>query len=186
MKFCHALDLIVVTLASIVPGVGALLLSQAQTSESHIIETQLLLLPLIGALLVSGGFILLNPKPETRRIVIGRSIFAVFLGVVLPQVVGMFHPALAAAAIRPAVLLLAGGVISGLAYVMSKPFVQGLYERAEGEAKAQLDKLQEQLHPVQKETKTIIETKEIPMAATVSDLPKTQTITTTEIKEIKP
>ncbi len=77
---------------------------------------------------------------------------------------------------RPAALLLIGGIVAGVAFVMSKPFVRGMYERAEGEAKAQLDKLQQQLHPMVKETTTV--TRETPVAATVADLPATQKVTT--------
>lgn len=184
----HVLDTVVVSIASILSASVPLLLADDSTPAEHLMEMQLLLLPLIGAILVSGGFIMLNPQPETRRIVIGRSFFSLFLGALVPQVVGWFvawvHPTLAPFVARPVSLLLLGGIISGVVYVLSRPFVSGMYDRAEGEARAQLDRLQEQLHPVTRETTTI--TRETPVAATVAELPSTQTVTTTTVNQTKP
>jgi len=138
------LDTIVTSTAIVATGTAALMSEPTHNS----IEMQLLLLPLIGALIVSGGLIMLNPQPETRRIVIGRGIFAMFFGVLVPQLIGMMHPALETVSIKPAVLLFGGGIISGLAYVLSRPFTKELYARAEGVAKKEADRLEEKYSPV--------------------------------------
>jgi Na+/phosphate symporter len=140
----HAVDVIVVGISTLTAALSSALLAQAPAgSVAQSIELQLLLLPLIGSLIISGGMIMLNPNPETRRVTIGRAVFALFFGVMVPQVVGLLHPSLNEVAVKPAVLVLAGGVISGMVYVLSKPFTRELYERAEGHAKKAADVLEE-------------------------------------------
>lgn len=118
-----------------------MLLSSAD-GGSNAVELQAFLLPFIGALVASGGVIMLNPQPEVRQIVIGRGIFALFFGVLLPQVFPLFHPALQPLALTPAILVLMGGAVSILAYVLSKPFCRELYARAEGIARREADRLE--------------------------------------------
>jgi Na+/phosphate symporter len=140
----HAVDVIVVGISTLTAALSSALLAQSPAgSVAQSIELQLLLLPLIGSLIISGGMIMLNPNPETRRVTIGRAMFALFFGVMVPQVVGLLHPSLNEVAVKPAVLVLAGGVISGLVYVLSKPFTRELYQRAEGHAKKAADALEE-------------------------------------------
>jgi Na+/phosphate symporter len=142
----HCVDVIVVGISALTTALSSALLAQARAdSVAQSIELQLLLLPLIGSLIISGGMIMLNPNPETRRVTIGRAVFALFFGVLTPQVIGLFHPGLHAVTLKPAVLVLAGGCISGLVYVLSKPFTRELYERAEGHAKRAADELEKKL-----------------------------------------
>jgi Na+/phosphate symporter len=144
----YILDPIAVFAMVIVPSGSALLLANTPgASVENSIELQLLLLPLIGAVLSSGGLIMLNPTPETRRIVIGRSIFALLAGVMVPQILGMIYPPLASVAVKPAVLVLAGAVFATVAYVLSKPFTRELYARADRVAKAQVAKLEANYSP---------------------------------------
>lgn len=139
----HCVDVVVVGISTAITALTSSILAQAPSSE--MIELQLLLLPLIGSLIISGGMIMLNPNPETRRVTVGRAVFALFFGVMIPQVIGLVHPSLNEVAVKPAVLILAGGCISGLVYVLSKPFTRELYARAEGQAKLAADALEEQL-----------------------------------------
>lgn len=142
----HCVDVIVVGISTLTAALSSAVLAQAPAdSVAQSIELQLLLLPLIGALIISGGMIMLNPNPETRRVTIGRAVFALFFGVLVPQVIGLFHPSLHEVTVRPAVLVLAGGCISGLVYVMSKPFTRELYSRAEGHAKKAADAIERKL-----------------------------------------
>jgi len=144
----HVLDSVIVGSTVLVSGISAVLLAQAPVSVAQdMAELRLLLLPLIGSLVVSGGFIMLNPNPETRRITIGRGIFALFFGVLMPQIIGEFHPALQTLALKPVVLVLTGGMIAGVAYVLSKPFTRGMYERADRVAKKELDRLEQKHFP---------------------------------------
>lgn len=153
----HVLDTAVVAVTTIISASVPLLLADASSPATG--ELQLLLLPLIGALIVSGGMIMLNPQPETRRIVMGRGIFALFIGTLAPQLMGMVHPSLASLSLKPAVLLMAGGVVSGMAYVLSRPFVSRLYERAAAVAQREVERIEQQLSPSTITTVTVVETK---------------------------
>jgi hypothetical protein len=133
----HTLDTVILSTVTLAVSASAVVME-----PSDDIELRLVLLPLIGGVIVSGSLIMLNPQPETRRIVIGRALIALFLSVVLPQTLGYFFPVLAAMVRKPMPLLMAGGVISGLTYVISKPFTRELYNRAEGVAKKQADRLE--------------------------------------------
>jgi Na+/phosphate symporter len=140
----HCVDVLVVSISTATAALSSAMLATAPAgTAAQSIELQLLLLPLIGSLIISGGMIMLNPSPETRRVTIGRAVFALFFGVMVPQIIGLFHPSLHEVAVKPAVLVLAGGCISGLVYVLSKPFTRELYERAEGHAKKAADALEE-------------------------------------------
>jgi len=144
----HVLDSVIVGSTVLVSGISAVLLAQAPVSVAQdMAELRLLLLPLIGSLVVSGGFIMLNPNPETRRITIGRGIFALFFGVLLPQIIGEFHPALQTLALKPVVLVLTGGMIAGVAYVLSKPFTRGMYERADRATQKLQDQMEKKYFP---------------------------------------
>lgn len=107
------------------------------------IEMRLLLIPLVGAMIIAGGMIMLNPKPETKRIVVGRALFALFFGTLLPQLVSYFVPVLKDVALKPAFLLALGGCVAGVAYVLSKPFCGRLYQRADHIADQQVKRLEE-------------------------------------------
>jgi Na+/phosphate symporter len=138
----HVLDSVIVISTTLATIASSMLLAQSGDAVAGSQEMQLFLLPLIGALITSGGCIMLNPNPDTRRITIGRGIFALFFGVLLPQVIGMFHPSLASLAVKPVMLVLIGGLVSALAYVLSKPFTREMYARADRVAKIQADNLE--------------------------------------------
>jgi hypothetical protein len=105
-------------------------------------DLRLFLLPLIGSMVLTGGVIMLNPNPDTRRITIGRGMVALFFGVLGPQVLAEFHPTLASVAVKPVFLFLLGGLVSGLTYILSKPLTAHLYKRADGASKLLVDKLE--------------------------------------------
>ena len=141
----HVLDCAVLAVASITTALSGLVLATAPDAQTA--ELQLFLLPLIGSVIVSGGMIMLNPSsPETRRIVIGRSIFALFIGVLMPQLVAGLHPWLANVTVKPALLVLVGGITSGAAYVLSKPFCAELYNRSAGSAANLANQLEKKLN----------------------------------------
>lgn len=143
----HVLETVLTAGASIMLASSATLLTTENTSTPEQNELKLFLLPFLGSVCVASFMILMNPNPDTRRITIGRAGFGLFFGVLIPQIIGMFHPGLLELSLRPAVLVLTGGVISGVVYVLSKPFTAGMYERAEGVAKRELDRLEEKHFP---------------------------------------
>jgi len=144
----HVLDTIIIANSTFITSASALLLAETSVVPvSDMAELRLLLLPLIGSLVVSGGFIMMNPNQETRKITIGRSIFALFFGVLMPQIIGEFHPALQTLALKPVVLVLTGGMIAGVAYVLSKPFTRGMYERADRATQKLQDQMEKKYFP---------------------------------------
>ena len=142
----HLLDSVIVAVVSIATAASAVLLGAAETADQFA-ELKLLLLPFLGALIMSGGIIMLNPQIETRRIVIGRSIVALFCGTIAPQLIAVAHPSLASLSIKPIIQLAFGGLIACLAYVLSKPFTNQLYRRADGIAAREAQKLEERFSP---------------------------------------
>jgi Na+/phosphate symporter len=148
MHIPNVLDACVVLGTTVAAAASSIVLSDpAVQSPEQIAEMRLFLLPFIGSLITSGGLIMLNPNPEERRIVVGRCIFALFVGVLVPQVIGMIHPSLAALSVKPVFLVLGGGLAAALAYVLSKPFTRELYQRADGIAKRGADQLQDRYAP---------------------------------------
>lgn len=91
---------------------------------------QWLLLPLIGSLLASVAAFLLNPYPEARKVVFGRSIVGIFAGVTVPTLISMFHPALANLASHPVLKLASGFGCCLLVYILARPFVTSFYKRS--------------------------------------------------------
>lgn len=149
----HVLDTCVIAITTLATAASALILGSADEG-AQLAELRLLLLPFIGALIMSGGIIMLNPQPETRRITIGRGIIALFCGVLGPQLIGLIHPSLATLSVKPIAHIAAGGVIAGMAYIISKPFTSQLYSRAEGIAKREADRLESKLSPKREEPTT--------------------------------
>lgn len=136
-------SLVTHSMSLIVASASVVLLEDATTVDpAAFVEMRLVLMPLISGVLVTGALILLNPKPETRRIVIGRALIALGSAVVCPQMLQYIHPSLAAFAQKPFPLLFLGAVITALSYVLSRPFCGGLYRRAGAVAEYQLDALE--------------------------------------------
>lgn len=130
-RFFHVLDSVIATVMLVVTSSSTILLAQASdVAPSKTDSLSLLLLPLIGALLVSGGVIMLNPKQEQREKIIGRSLIAVFFSCVGPSSIALLHPALKIITDFPVLLLLAGGLIFGLVYILARPFVEQFYSRS--------------------------------------------------------
>lgn len=123
----------------------------SEASSGDVDELRLLLLPLIGSLIMSGGMIMLNPSPETRQVTIGRAIIALFLGASMPQVLALVHPRLAGMVDHPVLLLVSGGMISSLIFILSRPFVQGFYRRSQRIAEQRLDELERRYLPREKD-----------------------------------
>lgn len=143
----HVLDSVVIGVTALATMASSVILDNSTQDAASRMELQLLLLPLIGALCVSGGLIMLNPNPESRTTTIGRGIFALFFGVLGPQVLSLFHPSLAEMSVKPVFLLIVGGLTSGLVFVLSKPFTTEFYHRAGGIAKREADKLEKKYSP---------------------------------------
>lgn len=148
------MDAIILTLIGSV-STATVALTNAPVSQLNSAELQLFLLPFIGALILSGGMIMLNPQPETRKIILGRSFVSLFFGVLAPQIIGMLHPNLAALSVKPVFLVLSGGVFSAVAYILAASLTRELYAKADGVAKRTADMIENKAFP-QTITKTQI------------------------------
>lgn len=118
-----------------------LLILTAQPGDVE--ELKQLLLPLIGAMIVSIGMVMLNPVPEVRRIVVGRAVFALFLGTLTPQLISLWFTGLTPILSHAVPLLGAGGIAGAFFYVLSLPFCARLYSRSEAIAAAAVQKAEE-------------------------------------------
>ena len=143
----QVLDACVLGVTTLVTLATTVILNETPQDAAERMEMQLLLLPFIGSLCVSGGLIMLNPNPETRKITIGRGILALFFGVLGPQIVAMTHPSVAALSVKPVFLLVIGGLTSGLVFVLSKPFTTEFFKRSGGIAAREADRLENTYSP---------------------------------------
>lgn len=125
----HVLDTVVVVGSTLATASSAVLLVGNA-------EAMLLVLPLLGGVLMGGGFILLNPSPDTRQVTIGRAIVGLFCGVLVPQLIGLFHPSLNVLMVKPVVLVATGGAITALVYGIIKAFSRKFFARADGVGEA--------------------------------------------------
>lgn len=103
------------------------------------------LIPMIGATLAAGGAFCFNSQPEVRRIVIGRCLFAIVIGVLGPRILSMVHPWLKVAMIDPLILVGAGFIHGFVGYLMSWPFVRKAYERAPAVADRQMQAIENEI-----------------------------------------
>lgn len=123
---CHIPDILAVFATVITATVAPLIVADAEPNSKLL----LLLLPLLGSLIMTGAAILLNPEPETRRIVIGRSIIAVLFGVAAPQILAMFWGKFNPKVIEPVLLVIVGSIFAFVAYIGSRPFFNEAYKRS--------------------------------------------------------
>jgi len=136
-KFFHVLDATVGTVTTAATAIVAWLLANTEVNSGG--ELSLLLVPLIGSLIASGGMIMLSPRPETRQIVIGRAMFALLFGSATPQLIALIHPAMKAMTNHPVLLLILGAFASMVFYAISKPFTAGLYAKSKDMADVALE-----------------------------------------------
>lgn len=94
------------------------------------IDVKMLMIPFIGSLLVSAAGFLLNPKAEDPRVVFGRALIALFVGVVCTQAAAAIWPSIEALLAKPLALMAFGGVASGVGYVISRPLFEYFYKQA--------------------------------------------------------
>lgn len=100
------------------------------------------LLPMIGATLAASGAFCFNTASEVRKIVVGRCLFALVIGIIGPRILSMVHPWLRDIMIDPLLLVGAGFVHGFLGYLLSWPFVRRAYERAPAVAARQVAALE--------------------------------------------
>ena len=141
------IDSVIASIMLAVTSSSTLILADNAKTPDKMDDLLLLLLPLIGALIVSGGVITLNPKEENRKKIMGRCSIAVFFAVVGPSSIALLHPALAIITNFPALLLMAGGLIFMLIYILSKPIIERFYSRSDGIAEKAVDEVEQRFIP---------------------------------------
>lgn len=135
----HFAEPLLAGILAIVAIASKLLFLAVATGTEKIDAMQWSLLPLIGALLASGGAFMLNAKPEDRRTVAGRAIFACVFGVTMPKLLSIMHPWLQEATVDPILVILFGFLSGLIGYILSRPLVTRLFQRAPRMADEQID-----------------------------------------------
>lgn len=129
------------TLVVVQSAIAAFLMAVIPSDQLELMSWTLL--PLIGATLAAGGAFCLNTQQEVRKIVVGRCLFAIVVGVVGPRLFSMVHPSMRELMSDPLLKVGAGFIHGFIGYVMSWPVVRKSYERAPAAA-AQMVKTVEQ------------------------------------------
>lgn len=146
----HALDILVVSTATVTAAASSVLLNEAPQTTVERIDLMVLMLPLIGALIVSGGCIMLNPQPETRQITIGRCAFSLLGGALGPSLAAMFWPRLAMYNVKPVFLLAGGAVVSYVLFIIIKAATSEAFSRAQRVAKELADRTEARIPGLEK------------------------------------
>ncbi len=116
------------TLVTIQAAIAAFMLSVMPADQVELMSWTLL--PFVGATLAAGGAFCLNTQQEVRKIVVGRCLFAIVVGVIGPRLMSMIHPSMLTLMADPLLKVGAGFVHGFIGYVMSWPVVRKSYERA--------------------------------------------------------
>lgn len=120
-----------------------LILSQVAPESAEIMQWTLL--PMIGATLAATGAFCFNTQLEVRKIVVGRCLFAIVVGILGPRLMSMSHPWLKSLLVDPLILVGAGFIHGFAAYLMSWPFVRKAYERAPAIADKQMEAVEKEI-----------------------------------------
>lgn len=132
------MDAAITSITTIATTVATIMVAQI-THEDSSDDLRMLLVPLIGAMIMSGGAIMLNPQEETRKIIIGRAVVGLFLGATAPGIMVAIYPAISPLVKFPAVLLFLGAAFAAMSYVLSKPFFSNFYARSDAIASRGVD-----------------------------------------------
>lgn len=116
------------TLLVVQSAVAAFMLAVIPADQLELMSWTLL--PMIGATLAAGGAFCLNTQVEMRKVVIGRCLFAIVVGVVFPRLASMTHPWVTSLMADPILKVGAGFGFGLLGYVVSWFLVKRMYERA--------------------------------------------------------
>lgn len=137
------MDTTVVVIAAVSASTAA---AQLITPEATALRI-LILLPLIGALVIMGGAVMLNPDVETRKVTIGRGFFGLFFGAVGPYAMTALLQywnldGLGKLWIHPGMLLFEGGSMAWFAFWLSRPFTKRFYEASDKMAAREVERLE--------------------------------------------
>lgn len=136
-------EVVAAILTAVQGAVAAFMLAVLPASEAELASWTLL--PLIGATLAAGGAFCLNTQQEVRKIVVGRCLFAVVVGVIVPRLFSMMHPWVAEV-LGDTLLKVGAGFVFGFGgYVLSWPFVKKAYERAPAVAAQHINSLEKKM-----------------------------------------
>lgn len=117
-----------------------MLLTAAPLDRISVLEWTLL--PGLGAMAVAVGAFCFNTQPEIRRVVLGRSVFTLFGGIIGARMLSMTHPWIQDLLADPFLKIGIGGVLGFSAWMISKPFCARAYERAPFAARIAADAIE--------------------------------------------
>lgn len=135
LAFC---DTLIIGLVTIVSALCTQLLA-VESATRQVDELRVLLIPLIGALISTGGMALFQIEKEPRNIVIGRAIFGLLFGAGFMPAMSTIFPSMAVVMERPVIMLLSGAVMSMFFYAVAYFLAKGLFRRSKSYADGLLD-----------------------------------------------
>lgn len=150
--------LVGLSLISIPSSYALLATSDAPEWQRYALEW--FILPLMGALCSSVCAMLLNPRVEARKQVFARAIFGVVMGTALPKAASVIYPPIKSLSLDPAIAFLAGFFVCMFFYIVSRPFIEKLYGRADDMGEHMAEQVEQKLTEVtvtktKKEVKTV-------------------------------
>lgn len=140
----HIMDTLSALSVALLAGASNILLAM-EASTNEVTDLRILLIPFMGAVVVSFACILLNPQKETRSITVGRALIALFVATSMPSAIGVFFESTKWMMDSPKILLPAGGILAFFAYILSRPFFTRAYERADAIARHELRQLERRI-----------------------------------------
>lgn len=106
----------------------------------------LILMPFIGAVVIMGGAIMLNPDVETRKVTIGRGLFGLLFGCAGPYAGSALMEywnleGVGKLWVQPGMLLFEGATLAFIAFWLSRPFTRRFYEASDAMARHEVRRI---------------------------------------------
>lgn len=127
--------------AAAIASSGAAAVVSHPTAESLTAAVLWSVLPLIGAILISGMSFLLGSVNEPRKRVFGRALGAVLVGVAGPRFALYYKPALSDVIEDPILLIAAGALCGLIGYAVSAMVINWVMVKAPGRLESKLNEL---------------------------------------------
>lgn len=137
-RFLEVCDSIIIGVITTCAAIATRILA-VESATGQVDELRILMVPMIGSLIATGGMMIFQLGKETRNVVIGRAMLALFFGTAFIPVMAVIFPSMAELLNRPLILLVGGALMSMVFYALAYPFSRGLFNRSDNIADKILD-----------------------------------------------
>lgn len=126
------IDMLAVACLTLITGVsGTILAVDAEAPGAGSDELRLLLVPSVGAAIVSFVMFMWYLEWSSRRVMIGRFVISLMFGSGIPVAAGALSERAAAMAHHPVLLGLAGGITAALVFLLAKAVTDAIQNRSQ-------------------------------------------------------